>query len=72
MVPRIRRLTPDGALATLGTMQPTSKFGEMFPVFEPARRGAEGSSAVTSRIPSASSGRHTTQPWRPGYSVLSG
>jgi len=37
-------LTPEGALATLGTMQPTSKFGEMFQYSNPMA-GAAGFTA---------------------------
>ena len=33
-------VTPDGALATLGTMQPTSKFGEMFQYSNPMAAAA--------------------------------
>ncbi|TKC98907.1 serine hydrolase domain-containing protein [Polyangium fumosum] len=33
-------LTPDGALATLGTMQPTSKFGELFQYSNPLAAAA--------------------------------
>ena len=45
-----RELTPEGALETLGTMQPTSKFGEMFQysIRSPAPRAT---SAATSRLP---------------------
>ncbi|HEX5064006.1 MAG TPA: serine hydrolase [Kofleriaceae bacterium] len=34
------KLTPDGALATLGTMQPTSKFGELFQYSNPLAAAA--------------------------------
>ena len=33
-------LTPEGALATLGTMQPTSKFGELFQYSNPMAAAA--------------------------------
>ena len=66
-----RELTPEGALKVLGTMKPTSKFGEMFQVLESARAAPRASPAATSGSRSSSWARRTTKRCRPGCFVRS-
>ena len=53
-------VTPEKALATLGTMQPTSKFGELFQYSNPLAAAA-GFTAGHVLSPSWSSARRTTR-----------
>ena len=64
------KATPESALATLGTMQPTSKFGEMFQYSNPLA-AAGGYVAAHVLFPDSSSGRRTTGRWRGRSSVRS-